>query len=87
VVRYYLILVFFVRRENEVELTFSFFPALSLPPSQKQSAFVWCIASVGPAANVLSKTGRAGHAGGFMVEFLLTFALMFVTLAATDASR
>lgn len=51
------------------------------------SAFVWCIASVGPAANVLSKTGRAGHAGGFMVEFLLTFALMFVTLAATDASR
>ena len=53
------------------------------------SAFVWTIESVGPAANVLSKAGRAGHAelGGFMVEFLLTFALMFVTLAATDASR
>ena len=69
--------------DKERKLTF-FFPTLSL---QKQSAFVWTIESVGPAANVLSKTGRAGHAGGFMVEFLLTFALMYVTLAATDASR
>lgn len=30
---------------------------------------------------------RVGHAGAFMVEFLLTFILMWVTLAATDASR
>jgi glycerol uptake facilitator-like aquaporin len=51
------------------------------------TAFVWTIDSVGPAANVLSPTGRVGHAGAFTVEFLLTFALMWVTLAATDASR
>ena len=51
------------------------------------TAFVWTIDSVGPAANVLSSTGRVGHAGAFMVEFLLTFLLMLVTLSATDASR
>ena len=51
------------------------------------TAFVWTIDSVGPAANVLSPTGRVGHAGAFTVEFLLTFTLMCVTLAATDASR
>ena len=51
------------------------------------TAFVGTIDSVGPAANVLSSTGRVGHAGAFMVEFLLTFMLMFVTLSATDASR
>lgn len=43
------------------------------------TAFVWTIDSVGPAANVLSSTGRVGHAGAFMVEFLLTFALMWVS--------
>ena len=70
-------------RERERELTFCSPP---LPPKQS-TAFVWTVQSVAPAANVLSKTGRVGHAGGFMVEFLLTFALMWVTLAATDASR
>ena len=60
--------------------------SLFLKKNQK-TAFVWTIESVAPAANVLSPTGRAGHAGAFMVEFLLTFLLMWVTLSATDAAR
>lgn len=77
----------FFRPSRERGRAHLFLLPLSLSSQKTKPAFVWCIASVGPAANVLSKTGKAGHAGGFMVEFLLTFALMFVTLAATDASR
>jgi len=42
-------------------------------------------AQAGGGANLLSSAVSAG--GGLLLEFLLTFALMFVVLAATDTTR